>query len=239
MGKKRGANSAQRLRIKGRFVSKETEAKIRQAAAEHGIPPERTEIVQKWAAQNTADILRAVTHKGPAKDGTRRGTNAGERLRYKGRFISKEKADAVKFVAEKNGVRPGEVQRFMDQNKELFSGYIERGNVDVTFNENQAFRYIQQFEKVTINGERTSKKNAALEVQKFINYLKKNFEAAHVIFNGDITDQRTGKGGKKYEEFARLNLKIPRRRKRGESEEEYLEFLEDEEGITIIVSGKK
>jgi hypothetical protein len=120
----------------------------------------------------------------------------------KGHFISLEKSEAIKFVAEQNGAK--DAQQYLDQNYSDLEAYIERTEFETRFNEKNYMQQIDKYNKVYINGERVSKKEAMYQVSKVVNYMKGTQGMTNIVFNGTAKDQSI-----KSKKNVRIDFKLP------------------------------
>lgn len=146
-----------------------------------------------------------------------------------GRFISIEKSDAVRFVASQNGVKEENAQDFLKQNYSEFESYIERTEFDTRFNEKNYTSQLDKYEKIYINGEKVSNKEAKYQVAKVINYMKGTQGMTNIVFIGRAKDQSI-----KTRKNVRIDFKLPVIKKGAGAFDLNLEMLEemlDEEEI--------
>jgi len=122
----------------------------------------------------------------------------------RGRFLSKEKSEAITFVAKQNGVKEENAQQFLNQNYSELEAYIERTEFDTRFNEKNYIGQLDKYDKIYINGEKVSKKEAVYQVSKVINYMKGTQGMTNIVFMATAKDQSI-----KTRKNVRIDVKLP------------------------------
>ena len=138
----------------------------------------------------------------------------------RGQFLSVEKSEAVKFVAEQNGAT--DAQRYLEQNYSEFEAYIERTEFETRFNDKNYMSQIGKYSKVYINGERVSNKEAIYQVSKVVNYMKGTQGMTNIVFIAKAKDQSI-----KTRKNMRIDIKLPVIKKGAGAFEKNLEMLEE------------
>lgn len=140
----------------------------------------------------------------------------------KGHFMSVEKSDAVRFVAEQNGVKPENAQTYLNQNYSDFESYVEKTEFDTRFNDKNYMSQLDKYQKIYINGKKVSNKEAKYEVAKVINYMKGTQGMTNIVFQGFAKDQSI-----KTRKNMRIDFKLPVIKKGAGAFEKNLEMLEE------------
>lgn len=124
--------------------------------------------------------------------------SARKRIRTSdGTFISKEKEVLIYELAEKRGIKPVQekVQDFYNQNETTLEGFVKRGEVEATFSSANYAKYLtNNFNKFYVNNIKVERKEIIYIVTQVQNYLFKNHDSIHNLFNGIMTDVVQGEG---------------------------------------------
>jgi len=107
----------------------------------------------------------------------------------KGRFLSKEKSETIKFIALQNGVREEKAQDFLNQNYNDVKSYIDNTEFDVRFNEKNYIQQMAKYDKHYINGKKVSIKQANFELAKAVNYMQGTLGMTQIVFMAKAKDQ--------------------------------------------------
>jgi len=107
----------------------------------------------------------------------------------KGRFLSKEKSETIKFIALQNGVKEEKAQDFLNQNYNDVKSYIDNSEFDVRFNDKNYIQQMAKYEKHYINGKKVSIKQANFELAKAVNYMQGTLGITQIVFMAKAKDQ--------------------------------------------------
>jgi hypothetical protein len=107
----------------------------------------------------------------------------------KGRFLSKEKSETIKFIALQNGVQEEKAQDFLNQNYNDVKSYIDNTEFDVRFNDKNYIQQMSKYDKHYINGKKVSIKQANFELAKAVNYMQGTLGMTQIVFMAKAKDQ--------------------------------------------------
>lgn len=157
--------------------------------------------------------------------------SASERLRYNGKFISREKQETIIELAKTNGLKEKDAQTFLNQNETLVEGYILRGEIDATFSSKNYVKYLgNNFNKFYVNGEKVSRTQAIYLIAQTQNYLARELGSNVNLFNGKMTD--ITKNGA---QTLMINLPMKRTKTNSKKWRVDMEMIEDMDGDDIEV----
>ena len=162
---------------------------------------------------------------------------ASQRLRFDGKFISKEKVEALKEIATNEGVKSKDVQQWLIQNDSDFRGFIQGEGADTTFTDSSYFSASKRYGKIYVNGVKVTKSEFLYRVSQVNNYAKTNYSSGYTTFNAKIKDVST-----KTQKANRIDVVLPTiHTGRGAKEKNEAEFkrLEKAGKIQLWRSGEK